>query len=87
MLLLDINKPGELEDYLRANGWLDAPLEGVARAGEGNMNLVLRACSATGRSIIIKQSRDWVEKYPDIAAPGDRICRQQGSERVVAVVS
>ncbi len=84
MLLLDIDKPDELENYLRATGWLDAPLEGVARAGEGNMNLVLRACSATGRSIIIKQSRDWVEKYPDIAAPGDRICVEAAFYRAVS---
>ncbi len=80
MLLLDADNPGELEDYLTAKGWLDAPLEGVERAGEGNMNLVLRVrtvagsvIGSAGRSAIVKQSRDWVEKYPDIAAPGDRI--------------
>ncbi|MGI9474242.1 MAG: phosphotransferase [Rubripirellula sp.] len=44
----------------------------VERAGEGNMNSVLRV-TTTNRSVILKQSRPWVEKYPEIAAPADRI--------------
>lgn len=90
MLLLDADNPGELEDYLKANGWLDSPLEAVERAGEGNMNLVLRARAAgsvigAADSVIVKQSRDWVEKYPDIAAPGDRICVEAAFYSAVAV--
>lgn len=44
----------------------------VAKAGEGNMNLVLRV-TTDQRSVIVKQARPWVEKYPEIAAPDDRI--------------
>jgi 5-methylthioribose kinase len=51
MLLLDADNPGELEDYLKANGWLDSPLEEVERAGEGNMNLVLRVRTVAGGAI------------------------------------
>ena len=40
-------------------------------AGEGNMNMVVRVVT-TRRHIILKQSRPWVEKYPEIAAPVDR---------------
>ena len=35
------------------------------------MNCTLRVATA-GRSLIVKQGRPWVEKYPQIAAPADR---------------
>ena len=60
-------------EYLRTRGWLaegDA-VTTVERAGEGNMNLVLRA-STTERRLILKQGRPWVEKYAHIPAPWDR---------------
>ena len=44
----------------------------VDTAGEGNMNLTLRV-TTDQRSVIVKQARPWVEKYPDIAAPDERI--------------
>jgi 5-methylthioribose kinase len=44
----------------------------VQRAGEGNMNAVLRVVSSH-RSVILKQSRPWVEKYPQIEASAERI--------------
>ena len=47
-------------------------LVSLAKAGEGNMNLVLRATTDAGRSLVVKQARPWVEKYPAIAAPWDR---------------
>lgn len=40
-------------------------------AGEGNMNVTLRVVTDR-RSVIVKQSRPWVEKYPQIEAPFDR---------------
>ncbi|MGK7395427.1 MAG: phosphotransferase [Candidatus Cyclobacteriaceae bacterium M3_2C_046] len=44
----------------------------LEKPGEGNMNFVLRVIT-NQRSFIIKQSRPWVEKYPHVAAPVDRI--------------
>lgn len=44
----------------------------VERAGQGNMNLVLRVVTPR-RSFILKQSRPYVEKYPQIEAPAERI--------------
>ena len=41
-------------------------------AGEGNMNLVLRVKSNL-RSVILKQSKPYVRKYPQIPAPINRI--------------
>jgi len=47
------------------------------KAGEGNMNLTLRV-RTDQRSMILKQARPWVEKYPEIAAPWDRSLSEQG---------
>ena len=51
-------------------------LVGVARAGEGNMNLALRL-RTSHRSLILKQARPWVEKYDEIEAPWDRSLYEQ----------
>lgn len=41
------------------------------KAGEGNMNYTLRV-KTTLHSVILKQARPYVEKYPSIAAPVER---------------
>jgi len=46
-------------------------VERVGRAGQGNMNLTLRV-TTDRRSLILKQSRPWVERYPQIEAPVER---------------
>lgn len=45
------------------------------KPGEGNMNFVLRVVT-TQQSFILKQSRPWVEKYPQIAAPVERLAAE-----------
>ena len=62
-----------LKDYAVSRGFLEAdePLLAAGKAGEGNMNLTLRL-ETPRRTIVLKQARPWVEKYPDIAAPADR---------------
>ncbi len=70
---LDEAKPEALKAYFVATNRLP-PAEyiiRVARAGEGNMNCVVRV-TTNRKSFILKQSRPWVEKYPQIAAPWDR---------------
>lgn len=72
--LLNVDRPQEVEAYLREQAWLE-PGESVRQlgpAGEGNMNLTLRVDTGQ-RSFIVKQSRPWVEKYPSIPAPEDRV--------------
>lgn len=71
---LDADSPSELQSYLVEHGLVqpEQELQSVDRAGEGNMNCTLRVRVAEG-SLIVKQSRPWVEKYPHIAAPEDRI--------------
>ena len=70
---LDAGDREGLTAYLRRQGLL-APQERVvtaARAGEGNMNLTLRVTTQE-QSLIAKQGRPWVEKYPQIPAPVER---------------
>lgn len=71
---LDMEEVGALQDYLLELGWLENAevLHYMERAGEGNMNLTLRVTS-NQRSFIIKQARSWVEKYPQIDAPEERV--------------
>ncbi len=67
----------ELEMYLKARDWLK-PDEHIARIeipGEGNMNFTLRI-DTDDRTFIIKQSRDFVEKYPQVSAPADRVLNE-----------
>lgn len=63
-----------LQKYLRSRGWLNASEEitTIEKAGDGNMNVVLRVTTSL-RSIIVKQSRPFVQKYQNIAAPIERI--------------
>lgn len=64
----------EITGFLSGLGWLEAgeTVRAVTRAGEGNMNVVLRLAT-NRRSLILKQSRPYVQKYPDIPAPAGRI--------------
>ncbi len=79
--------PGDAEGlsaYLRQQQFL-LPTESVAavgRAGEGNMNLTLRVHTGA-RSLIVKQGRPWVEKYPHIPAPAARTQVEGGFYAVV----
>lgn len=66
-----------LTSYLQNHHWLqtDESLISVEKPGEGNMNFTLRLIT-NQRSFILKQSRAYVEKYPQVAAPVERILRE-----------
>ena len=74
---LDTTDHDGLTRFLRAQAWIDSgdAVCDLAPAGEGNMNCTLRVTTGT-RTFILKQSRPWVEKYPDIAAPVDRALQE-----------
>ncbi len=68
--------PGDLDtlgSYLAQHGRLAAneSLLAAERAGEGNMNCTVRVFTSA-HTFIVKQSRPWLEKYPQIAGPFDR---------------
>lgn len=73
-LFLDKEQPGALKNYLTDRGFLskDESITTLEKPGEGNMNFVLRV-RTDRQSLIVKQARPWVEKYPQIEAPLERI--------------
>lgn len=64
----------ELRHYLQQMGWLDKgeTITATERPGAGNMNVVLRV-RTDRRSFILKQSRPFVQKFPQIPAPLERL--------------
>ena len=71
------NETPILQKYLESRKWLQVGEEVVKAEipGEGNMNFTLRILT-NKRSFIIKQSREYVEKYPQVAAPRQRALRE-----------
>ncbi len=76
MLKLNTNIAA-LQAYLQEKGWLEAneTIQSVEKPGEGNMNFTLRIDTGD-RTFVVKQSREYVEKYPQVAAPADRALRE-----------
>lgn len=72
-MILNAEDLPSLENYLKVQGWI-SPNESVisaTKAGDGNMNYTLRIRTER-RTMIVKQARPYVEKYPSIAAPVER---------------
>ncbi|MBX2817748.1 MAG: phosphotransferase [Saprospiraceae bacterium] len=72
----DLDGPvADFHDLLKRAGVLsgDRQVSRVDLAGQGNMNVVLRVWDDAGKSWIVKQSRPYVNKYPTIPAPLERI--------------
>jgi 5-methylthioribose kinase len=63
-----------LGTYLKEKGFInqDETVLSMEKPGEGNMNFVTRICTQK-RSIIIKQANPYVQKYPEIPAPPERV--------------
>ena len=82
---LDTSDRDGLTVFLQGAGWLASgeSIRGVSRAGEGNMNLTVRVTTTSG-SFILKQSRPWVEKYPQIEAPAERALQEGAFYELVA---
>jgi 5-methylthioribose kinase len=66
-----------LERYLKGQGWLqlNEKITAIEIPGAGNMNFTIRVKTGE-RSFIIKQSREYVEKYPQVDAPAERALRE-----------
>ncbi|MFT5884612.1 MAG: 5-methylthioribose kinase [Arcticibacterium sp.] len=76
----------ETEAYFRKKEWLmlNEVVLSFAKAGEGNMNFVARVSTNQG-SFIVKQSRAYVEKYPQVPAPIERIEVENAFYELVSV--
>lgn len=75
---LIVSDKDSLQQYLHSSGRLhtDEKVIALSVAGDGNMNCTLRVTTCSG-SFILKQSRPYVERFPNITAPLDRIHREE----------
>lgn len=76
MMNLDLNTPSTIiESFISKHpDWMfGGRVINSEKAGEGNMNLVLRVFFDNGQHMILKQSKPYVQKYPHIPAPVQRI--------------
>ncbi|MGB3802371.1 MAG: phosphotransferase [Lewinella sp.] len=75
----------EVETYLQEQKFLIPGEEvlAVVPAGEGNMNVTLRVLT-NRRRIVVKQSRPWVARFPELAAPVDRILIERSFHQAIA---
>ena len=85
-LLIDLSTE-KLTQYLRQQKWIPETEAVVSldKPGEGNMNRVLRATTNSG-TLILKQATDFVNKYPDIPAPIERIDVEQRFYRLASQI-
>lgn len=71
--MIDLNENSALTDLQNLTFWNpEETLLSTESAGESNMNLVLRI-KTNQRDLILKQSKSYVRKYPQIPAPIERI--------------
>jgi 5-methylthioribose kinase len=65
---------GQLGAWLARRGLVPEGAEvRVEPAGDGNINWVRRARTADGRSLVVKQARRALERFPEYTAPTERI--------------
>lgn len=72
-MLLQIPLESSQITYLKKIGMLfpDEKIRDVQKAGEGNMNVTL-TIKTDKRTFVLKQSRPYVAKYPEVPAPSER---------------
>ncbi len=75
----------DLTHWLQSRNWLPADdrVERLEKPGEGNMNMVLRAVTQRN-SLILKQANAFVQKYPSIPAPVERVAVEAAFYRIVS---
>jgi 5-methylthioribose kinase len=86
--VIKLNKNiADLSSYLQSKEWLyeDETVISAQKPGDGNMNFTLRI-TTNKRSFIIKQSREYVEKYPQVAAPSERVLREAEFYSLIAII-
>lgn len=85
--ILTAGDPDAAEALMRRCGWVadGERIVSCDKAGEGNMNLTLRIVTDR-RSVILKQSRPWVEKYPQVPAPVERVVFEHRFYEVAAAM-
>ncbi|MEM6526633.1 MAG: aminoglycoside phosphotransferase, partial [Bacteroidota bacterium] len=83
--IFNLNDKLSIGNYLVQNKIIQsiAQIRKIEKAGDGNMNFAVRI-KTTGGSFILKQSRPYVEKYPQIPAPEHRVSMESRFYRLVS---
>lgn len=77
-LHLDLQQPDQLGNYLERQGWIGSHevVSLVTNPIEGNRHYTVRVVTGPAdqpvRTLIVKQSQPYFERYPTLAAPADR---------------
>lgn len=82
----DENHLQHLDEYLEQKGMIhpSEKIISIEKPGEGNMNFVRRVIT-NEKSLIVKQCRPWVEKYPAIHAPVERLEVEQNYYQFISI--
>lgn len=82
---LTSDEPARVGEYLNDIDFLipGEEMVGVEPAGEGNMNVTLRVITSR-RRFVLKQSRPWVARFPELEAPVTRIHVEKAFQQAVA---
>lgn len=77
-MILKNSSNDQITQYLHSQGWINNNDKIIQKEvpGAGNMNFCLRINTKFNKSIILKQSSSYVEKYPQIPAPKERIFQE-----------
>ncbi|WP_411272700.1 phosphotransferase [Daejeonella sp.] len=83
---LDKTQLSDLANYLQHHELINAHdvVVYAEKPGEGNMNYTLRVRTKNGQSLVTKQARPYVEKYPSIPAPEERILVESEFYKTIA---
>jgi 5-methylthioribose kinase len=73
MFILNANEPEELAAYLQQLKWLDEQETIVSLSKPRRKYELCAACGDGYCSFIVKQSRGYVEKYPQVLVPASRV--------------
>lgn len=82
--LLNPDDPKKVNGFLKSKQFYEEGerFEQASLAGDGNMNVVVRV-QTNLRSFILKQSRPYVNKYPTVKAPSERIFEEHRFYEIV----
>lgn len=71
----DETTPEKIQHYLKEKAFIEdtESIVSLTKAGDGNMNATLKVETSLGKSMVVKQSRPFVKKFPELDAPEERI--------------
>lgn len=75
----------KLQTYLQEKAFIKETdrILSLAKAGDGNMNATLKVVTSSAKSLVVKQSRPFVKKFPEFDAPEERILAEAAFYKLI----